>query len=145
MPDIDDVIDTLGRYAALLELAVDLTSIKGVSTPYLPSWRAVRSCEGSLGALHTAILALEQQLSFTQPLVVGGRWFRPIDLVRHALRSVGGTALEVDRHQRSRRTPEKNRRELSELAERAGCVAHDLSSLLSAAVEQISFPHLQHA
>ncbi|HBK37466.1 MAG TPA: hypothetical protein DDZ35_11870 [Halomonas sp.] len=145
VPSINDVIDMLDSYAGLLALAVERTSIPVESAPYLPTRRAVHCCCRGLDALHIASSGMNYAQSFTRPVVLNGRWFRPVDLLRQALEQLEGAAQVVKQHQLSDATPSTNRIALTDLADRIYHVEQDLRGLMGPAVTQLSFPHLAQA
>ncbi|WP_075882053.1 hypothetical protein [Vreelandella massiliensis] len=146
MPHIDDVIDMIDSYAELLSIAIGLADVMPAEeVPYLPTWRAVRCCRCGLEALQTAGGSVERTNSFTRPVSIGGRWFRPIDLIRHALETIERAADIVEQHQQSQSTPVNSREALNGLADRLYHVEQDLRGLLGPVVAQLSLPHRQQA
>lgn len=83
--------------------------------------------------------------SFTRPVALNGRWFRPVDLLRQALEQLEGAAQVVKRHQLGGATPPANQVALTELADRIYHVEQDLRGLMGPAVTHLSFPHRQQA
>ncbi|WP_417667366.1 hypothetical protein [Pseudidiomarina sp.] len=126
VPSINDVIDMLDSYAGLLELAIERTSVPVESVPYLPTRHAVRCCCRGLDALHIASIGMNCAQSFTRPVLLNGRWFRPVDLLRQALEQLEGAAQVVKRHQLGGVTPSANQATLAELADRIHHVEQDL-------------------
>ncbi len=145
VPSIDDATNMLDTYANLLALAVERTSVPAESAPYLLTWRAVRCCCRGLDALQIASSGMNYAQSFTRPIVLDGRWFRPVDLLRQALEQLEGAARVVKQHQLSDVTPPANRAALTRLADRVFHVEQDLRGLIGPAVTQLSFPHLAQA
>lgn len=144
MPKVKDLLNIICHHAADLGAAVEQVNVTASGTPYLPSWRAIRSSQQSIDALYMAICALDYQDSFTKPLTVDGRWCRPIDLVRNALESILESAEVIAWHQGGN-TPAHARQRLSKLARQFEHVAHDIRCQLGPAVERLSFPHSYHA
>lgn len=145
VPSINEATDLLDSYASLLALAVERTSIPVESVPYLLTWRAVRCCCRGLDALHIASSGMNYAQSFTRPVMLNGRWFRPVDLLRQALEQLEDAAQVVKQHQLRDSTPPTNRIALTRLADRVFHVEQDLRGLIGPAVTQLSFPHLAQA
>ncbi|TDV89218.1 hypothetical protein BDK62_12438 [Halomonas alkaliantarctica] len=145
VPSIDDAINMLDSYAALLSLAIERTDVSAEAVTYLPTWRAVRCCLRGFDALQLASSGMSYAQSFTHPVVLNGRWFRPVDLLRQALEQLEDAARAVQRHQYSEETPSASRAALAGLADRVFHVEQDLRGLIGPAVAQLSFPHRQQA
>lgn len=145
VPSVDDVNSILDSYADLLALAVEHANAPAESATYLPTRRAIRCCCDALESLHIAINGIDYAQSFTRPVVIDGRWFRPVDLLRRSLAQLENAALVVRRHQSSAATPSTNLVALSGLAERLYHVEQDLRGLIGPTVEHLSFPHRQQA
>lgn len=145
VPSINDATDMLNSYASLLALAIERTNVPVESVPYLPTRHAVRCCCRGLDALHIASSGMNYAQSFTRPVVLNGRWFRPVDLLRQALEQLEGAAQVVKRHQLGDATPSANQAALTELADRIYHVEQDLRGLMGPAVTHLSFPHRQQA
>lgn len=145
VPSIDDATNMLDSYADLLSLAIERTNVSTESVPYLPTWRAVSFCRCGFDALQIASSGMSYAQSFTRPIVLDGRWFRPVDLLRQALEQLEDAAQVVKQHQFSDVTPPANRAALTGLADRVFHVEQDLRGLIGPAVTQLSFPHRQQA